>query len=105
MAITDVTYSSVDLAIAKSYLNLESTYIDDDIQIQIYIDVARAMIEKRTGKDSTYLDSDKMSTIVLLKIVSDFYFNKVSSTKGLQLDPMFNLLIGLITDLKADGLV
>lgn len=106
MDILSINYSQIDLDVCKKYLNFEEGYTEEDVQILMCLEGAKSLIEKLTGKDSEFLDTEKMSTILLLKAMSDFYINKLSSSaKETMLDPMFRLLINQITDLKAGGLV
>ena len=73
MALSDMTFSTVDVDFVKSYLRIDEEFADDDIEIQLFLDVARSWVLEHTGMTEEQLDKIHFSTILLLKYTADFY--------------------------------
>lgn len=73
-------FSTLDLAFIKDYLRVD--YDDDDLELSIMIDGARNFVRKETHRTDEWLDSNTMATIVLLKLIAEFYEDKMTSDDG-----------------------
>lgn len=78
MAITlaDYKVSDIDVEFCKQYLRID--WDEDDIEINLYLESAKAYMLEHTEKTMDELDQIGFATICLLKLVSDFYHNKMS---------------------------
>jgi hypothetical protein len=90
------TFSQIDIDFVKEYLHID--WAEDDIQLEVFLDSAKDYVksipeEFETVEDLTaYLDAKKISVIILLKVVSDFYSNRAATTK-VEYDPLYQDMI------------
>jgi uncharacterized phage protein (predicted DNA packaging) len=84
-------FSEVNLDFVKSYLQID--WSEDDNQLEVFIDSAKDYILTiADGTKIDELDNKKVSVIILLKVVSDFYQNR-STTTNVQVDPLYTEMI------------
>lgn len=94
MALSDMTFSTVDVDFVKSYLRIDEEFADDDIEIQLFLDVARSWVLEHTGMTEEQLDKIHFSTILLLKYTADFYNDRTGkSTNKMVVDPIMDMLL------------
>ena len=97
MALSDTTFLTIDVEFLKKYLRIDEDFSDDDIELQLYIDAARSLIEDHTEMTSEQLDEIKFSAILLLKYASDFYTERgVKSSIKFANDPTVQMLLDKI---------
>jgi len=81
------TFSTIDFEFVKEYLHIDWT--EDDVQLGVFLEVAREFILNLADtQDPTDLDGKRISIILLLKVVSDFYANRSTST-DVAVDPLY----------------
>lgn len=95
MAITleNTKYTDIDLDFCKHYLRID--FDDIDVEINLYLQIAKSFVEEHSGKTPVELDNIHYSVICVLKLVSDFYNQKTSTVNGTNLrqDPMLEILM------------
>lgn len=91
-------YDDIDLETVKNYLRIDADFEDDDAELEIMIEAAKAFIENHTEKSAEQLNEFKFASILLLKIVSDFYNNRLSVISGMNLkvDPLMEMMLSQI---------
>lgn len=94
MALSEMTFSTVDVDFVKSYLRIDEEFADDDIEIQLFLDVARSWVLEHTAMTEEQLDEIHFSTILLLKYTADFYNNRTAkATNKMVVDPIMDMLL------------
>lgn len=76
VTLTDYKVSDIDVDFCKQYLRID--WDDDDLELNLYLESAKAFLLDHTEKTIDELDEITFATICLLKLVSDFYHNKMS---------------------------
>lgn len=88
-------FSDIDLDFVKQYLRIESDFIEDDTELTLIIETAKAFVVKHSAMTLAELDADKTANVVYLKLISDLYQNRsATSEKGLSVDPIFKMMLG-----------
>lgn len=85
-------FSDIDLAFVKQYLRIEEDFTEDDIEIQLFIDVAKNFVNEQTGLGPAELDVVQSANILYLKLISDLYHNRGATTDKTSVDPIFNIM-------------
>lgn len=69
-------FSDLDVDFCKQYLKID--WDDDDIEINLYLESAKSFVMQHSEKTEEELDEITFSTICVMKLVSDFYHNRMS---------------------------
>lgn len=94
MAISDITFSKLDVDFVKKYLRIDEEYSEDDDEIQLFIDIGRSWIIEHTEMTAEELDQINFSTILLLKYVADFYNDRtMKGNVKFAIDPVIDMLL------------
>lgn len=88
----NVKFSDIDVAFVKDYLHIEPDFTEDDVQIQLYIEAAKSYVTQRSAMTIEELDEVKFSTVVYLKLISDFYSNRSATGDG-KIEPIFEWIL------------
>lgn len=72
--------SDIDVDFLKQFLRID--WDEDDIELQLFLEAAKAYLYDHTEKTPEELDEIKYATICVLKLVSDFYHNKLATNNG-----------------------
>ena len=72
--------SDIDVAFVKQFLRID--WDEDDIELNLMLEAAKAFLLEHTEKTIEELDKIKYATICVLKVTSDFYHNKLATNNG-----------------------
>ena len=72
--------SDIDVAFVKQFLRID--WDEDDIELNLMLEAAKAFLLEHTEKTIEELDKIKYATICVLKLTSDFYHNKLATNNG-----------------------
>lgn len=88
--------SDIDVPFVKEFLRID--WDEDDIELNLELEAARAFLLDHTDKTPEELDKIKFATICLLKLTSDFYHNKLATNNGKNYvpDSTMKMLMGKI---------
>lgn len=92
-----VLFSEIDLSFIKKYLRIEEDWTEDDVELELYLEVAKQQMREWTGLDDDGLDEiNHIANIAVLKLVSNFYQVK-STTVDAQTreDAVFKLIMSM----------
>lgn len=92
--------SDIDVDFVKQFLRID--WEEDDIELNLLLEAAKAFILEHTGKSIEDLDEIKYATICVLKLTSDFYHNKLATNNGKNYvpDTTMNMLMTKIRTYK-----
>ncbi|ALG48569.1 hypothetical protein FORC3_1192 [Clostridium perfringens] len=82
----------------KHYLRVEPDFVDDDVEISMYMVLAKDYLMKRCGlTEEEFLQSSTL-TIPYLMLVAEFYNNKnVTITTNSKINPILDRFITIST--------
>src|SRR5699024_7019614 len=70
----DVLFSEIDINFVKRYLRIEEDWTEDDMELQMYLEVAKQQMRDWTGLTDDELDEiNHIANIAVMKLVSNFY--------------------------------
>ena len=70
----DVLFSEIDINFVKKYLRIEEDWTEDDMELQMYLEVAKQQMRDWTGLTDDELDEiNHIANIAVMKLVSNFY--------------------------------
>ena len=70
----DVLFSEIDINFVKRYLRIEEDCSEDDMELQMYLEVAKQQMRDWTGLTDDELDEiNHIANIAVMKLVSNFY--------------------------------
>lgn len=72
--------SDIDVNFVKQFLRID--WDEDDIELNLMLEAAKAFLLEHTEKTIEELDKIKYATICVLKLTSDFYHNKLATNNG-----------------------
>lgn len=72
--------SDIDVDFVKQFLRID--WDEDDIELNLMLEAAKAFLLEHTEKTIEELDKIKYATICVLKLTSDFYHNKLATNNG-----------------------
>jgi hypothetical protein len=88
--IENTKFSDIDVAFTKSYLRLPSTA--NEIEVQLFLSTAKGFVIEHSKMTVEELNQSAYANVILLKMVSDLYFNR-SATGGGAIEPIFDLVL------------
>ncbi len=94
--LTNYKVSDIDVPFVKDFLRID--WDEDDIELNLELEAARAFLLDHTDRTPEQLDEIKFATICLLKLTSDFYHNKLATNNGKNYvpDSTMKMLMGKI---------
>jgi hypothetical protein len=87
----NTTFSDIDLAFVKHFLRIEPDMTEDDVELSVVIEAAKAFVLDHTQMTVEELDAAKSANILYLKLISDLYHNR-SATGGGAIEPIFEIV-------------
>ncbi len=66
----------IDLTFVKNYLRIEQDFIDDDMELQMYMTVSKSYLQQRCNITKEQLEIEPTLVIPYLMLISEFYGNK-----------------------------
>lgn len=97
--ILNTKFSDIDLTFVKSYLRVD--FDEDDAEIAMMMEAAKAFFMKRLDKTVEEFDFDTQINIAYLLLVSSFYKERMmSNDKKYIISPTFETIINNILGLK-----
>ena len=97
MALSDVKFSNVDVDFMKRYLRIDEDFDDDDVELQLFLDIAKSCVIEHTEMTEDELDNIHFSTILLLKFAADFYNDRTAKySNKFTVDPVLDMLLSKV---------
>ena len=87
--------SQIDLHFIKNYLRIDQDNDLDDMELSLYLTVARSYIENYTGYYDYEIDENPEFSIVILMLVAHFYENKTIVADKSTTDYIFNSILAM----------
>ena len=67
----DVLFSEIDINFVKRYLRIEEDWTEDDMELQMYLEVAKQQMRDWTGLTDDELDEiNHIANIAVMKLLS-----------------------------------
>lgn len=97
MALSDIKFSNVDVDFMKRYLRIDEDFDDDDVELQLFLDIAKSWVQEHTDMTDEQLDEINFATILLLKFAADFYNDRTAKySNKYAIDPVMDMLLSKI---------
>lgn len=88
-------FTEFDVAFAKQYMRIEPDFIDDDFEIQFFIEAAKEFVLTHSQRQIEDLDVSNLASALVAKMVSDLYHNKGVTGKD-DFDTVFSNYLKLL---------
>ena len=70
----EVLFSEIDVNFVKKYLRIEEDWTEDDLELEMYLEIAKQQMRDWTGLTDDELDKiNHIANIAVMKLVSNFY--------------------------------
>ena len=94
MTLSGITFSTIDVPFVKKYLRIDEEFEDDDLEIQLFLDMAKSWVIEHTDMTEEQLNEINFATILVLKFTADFYNDRTAKySNKFSVDPVLDMLL------------